>query len=859
MTAPRRPASPSLPAAPAPPMSARRRPADLRAARRAARFPGAGRGGFTLLEMLIAVTLTLLMMALFAEVFSLASETVTTRKGMAANDQKSRLLADRIKKDLDARTIGTVAPFAGSTLTYDLLRADPANLADTGPAFQDNPSNPVVGWRPRQAFDEDENRLVFLNPGLTQPLWEARPQQVSDEGDRQGFLSISENDPDDDADDVISFMIDRRRRQARGNHDFSPARGRAALIFSDGGSPPTTGLLTAAGNVVIADQPATDVYTAGGAEAGEAFASSVFRDLAHPQVGGPTGAAATVLSGTEPVGESYFENVTLFLRDGNLVLKRKLVREPPTSSDALFDTDADTNSNNWPPPGLDSFGRFFDYAAYRHPAADPLSGAGTNLGPQFHSEASLQNRSRADLLTADYDGDGFDEIRLPIALGNPYLRDGAGALPFRLSDVNALKSFGRPREFSTKITGPSTFFADPANAVGLVDLEWARHPSSRSGPAFFLGRYLPQEEARRSFHLPGRQSPAGAAFNALFAPDLLNLGGNLADWYESPTRPRRRADARRGEEILAANVHAFDVEVYDDAIGDFVDLGHQRTVAAPDLYDVPGGTAGDVGEPLQVAGDYHADRLIARNPGGGPAMDIDGDGVPELDFTGDGNPDPHPFGNRFDTWHPAMTLMGVGYVDDPASPGNPKAIAVERPYPPPYRPLRNPLGGDVGVPTRDFNGNLITADLSFSGQGLRYVADAGTSDNARLGGRRPVTTEAIYQAQGNNDAAVFFNPSTPYFKAPGEESYDDDGIAFGPRNLALDLAGGAATVQSVSDFVEGRRQSDATPVLFPDPNEYGAFGSDDEKPLRALKITVRYYDVQSDRMREESFRHNLLN
>ena len=74
--------------------------------------------------MLIAVALVLLMMTLFAQVFGLASETVTARKGMAANDQKSRLLADRFGKDLSARTFRDVVPFAGATVAYDTVSID---------------------------------------------------------------------------------------------------------------------------------------------------------------------------------------------------------------------------------------------------------------------------------------------------------------------------------------------------------------------------------------------------------------------------------------------------------------------------------------------------------------------------------------------------------------------------------------------------------------------------------------------------------------------------------------------------------------------------------------------------------------
>ena len=269
------PAASSLPAsppAPRPPLPARRTAPMPAAARR--------RSAFTLIEMLIAVTLVLLMMGLFAQIFGLAAETVSTRKGMASNDQKSRLLADRIKKDLDARTMDVVYPFAGAQLTYDLNRV---NNAD--------PATPVTGWRPKQAFDEVEGQYVFEDAALSRPLWEARPARVPDDPARQGYWSFSENDPDDDGDDVLSFTTDRRKRSYRGDADFSPARGRAAVLYPFG---------ALGGSVPLADQPATDSYVAVGVGAKASFEESPLANPGHPNAG--VAAAANAVLGAVAAG-----------------------------------------------------------------------------------------------------------------------------------------------------------------------------------------------------------------------------------------------------------------------------------------------------------------------------------------------------------------------------------------------------------------------------------------------------------------------------------------------------------------------------------------------------------------------------
>ena len=117
-----------------------------RPAARATGVDSAARSGFTLVEMMISVTLVLLMMLMFAEVYGLATDAVSKQKGIAENDQKSRILSSVIRSDLENRTFRVVYPFA-SELTYG------GNSA------------------------------------------------------RRGYFSISENNPDSDLDDVLQFTV----------------------------------------------------------------------------------------------------------------------------------------------------------------------------------------------------------------------------------------------------------------------------------------------------------------------------------------------------------------------------------------------------------------------------------------------------------------------------------------------------------------------------------------------------------------------------------------------------------------------------------------------------------------------------
>lgn len=61
--------------------------------------------GFTLVEMLISVTLVLLMMTLFASILSVATESVGTQQVISENDQKGRSLSTVIRNDFGSRTM----------------------------------------------------------------------------------------------------------------------------------------------------------------------------------------------------------------------------------------------------------------------------------------------------------------------------------------------------------------------------------------------------------------------------------------------------------------------------------------------------------------------------------------------------------------------------------------------------------------------------------------------------------------------------------------------------------------------------------------------------------------------------------
>lgn len=117
------------------------------------------RQGFTLVEMLVAVGLVMLMMVMFAEVFSIATKSMSKQRGVAENDQKARMLNVLIRGDL-------------ATMSY--LQAD---------AFKEK------GIRALGSVDGKSSNSSKLSPYV------------------QGYFFIAENNVNDQTDDVLQFTI----------------------------------------------------------------------------------------------------------------------------------------------------------------------------------------------------------------------------------------------------------------------------------------------------------------------------------------------------------------------------------------------------------------------------------------------------------------------------------------------------------------------------------------------------------------------------------------------------------------------------------------------------------------------------
>jgi type II secretory pathway pseudopilin PulG len=134
------------------------------------------RWGFTLIEMLIAVTLVLMMMTMFAEIFQIAAGSMSKQRAISENDQRARMLDVVIRGDLMKRTFDNVTPFV--------------HLQDT----------------------------LHVAGGLSR---------------RDGYWYYAENNPFDDTDDVLCFTAEFTNEEPSG---YSPFLGRATPLNTAGPS-----------------------------------------------------------------------------------------------------------------------------------------------------------------------------------------------------------------------------------------------------------------------------------------------------------------------------------------------------------------------------------------------------------------------------------------------------------------------------------------------------------------------------------------------------------------------------------------------------------------------------------------------
>lgn len=476
---------------------------------------------FTLVEMMIAVALVLLIMTMFAEIFQIATSSLSKQRGLSENDQRARLLNTIVRADLDKRSFRDVIPFTSNQDTRQL------------------------------------GGLLLR---------------------RAGYWYYAENDPSDDTDDVLQFTTRVSNRSQ--STDTTPYLG-LAVPFSFL-SPAITALDVSGPTFTVSGDYSAffSTGTAAGRHiwvSGSQGANGLSNDGRYlvdnvSVVGGntqflldrPIAQMATLgtlyLSEFQPelddglpgnlIGQSSAAEIAYYLRGGNLYRRVLLIRDADTSgAQPHLETGSPILVGDYAPSN-GSFWRDFDYSAfYNRGNYSPGNSTGTDLvgkGPRFHTVSQSLNN----------DANAPEEVAFSLPLPLP--------APLQIQDQFRTISLGIPqfRFGHDPWTGVPREFAAPGADGQLGNYD----------DTGFIGRFTMSECSQSAFGFPGTMSINSANPTLDNSPvsmrTTLNLDTNNAV-SEFTTNPL----LRRGADILMTNVLSFDVKVWDPLLGLFVDLG----------------------------------------------------------------------------------------------------------------------------------------------------------------------------------------------------------------------------------------------------------------------------------------------
>jgi prepilin-type N-terminal cleavage/methylation domain-containing protein len=722
------------------------------------------RSGFTLIEMLISVALVLLMMVLFAEIFGLASESMTLQQAIADGDQQVRSFTTVFRSDIQKRTFQTLVPF-------------------------DNSEDPELAGVPFS--------------------------------DRQGYLYIQLNDPDNSTDNVLQFTV--RSTIVDENSDDTEYFGKAS------------GLVQRTPNV-------------------GSTSDSVQANPQQPEHDDGD------LSNNFTASSSAAE-IAYFMRGGRLYRRVVLVREPLNASG----TNSGQPRLTWDTDGSVPFATPHEFLRHNpNPNTAPV--IQTNNTGEYLKYDPTAGALNSDDYWLDFDHGAYQAIAETPPLSGTFSIDGAQLVDVSLLD-NAQNGGGTQAlglkltpTFKTDPMGilPPTFYGVPGcvrfgfDQTTGISREFSHADPSTAGFSF-LGRYTLEEMSHVRFNFP--QNPAIDSSGTVIGNPMsyANFPAAVdAGLFPDGVVDEFSGGSRRGQDLLLSNVHEFEIDIWDDSIGAFTSLGHQQSWSEDRNNN---GTL-DPGEDLNgnnsidtFPGDYHRFRnnqLVAGLvdvPGSSAAWSVG-------QFS-------RWAGRSFDTWHRYSDLDGdftttADRVPPPYRamtfypPGSPKGPYVSRGAwqtstggsPTTY------ASGDIVFPTGTSNSNFVAStprDYSFY-----YVCiDGGTSLLTEdVNGNNMLDTE---DANGNG---VLDGDSTPGNGLFTEDVNDNGALDFEDTNGNFLIDTGEPVWPAINRaFVERSVPGNIEPRWVARRNV---------KPLRAIRIRVRFFHESSGRMRQVSLVHSLV-
>lgn len=516
-------------------------------------------------------------------------------------------------------------------------------------------------------------------------------------------------------------------------------------------------------------------------------------------------------------GSSKAAELSYFLRGGKLYRRVMLVREPVKG--AGVSTDVSQASQPANAAGVDyfagsyltppqNFWNDFDYSAHRMPDSlgDLLSLPPADRNARFNGLDYLSNDNPVLLHT--------------LLTTAPFSFPSGTFHPFAHSLGQTWNRFGH----NSEINGPGLMSGSGAPSVqnGLP-----REFSAATTPNFYVGRFTQEETSNAAFQYP-QTMPAGVNPMDTAATTLTDTNNDsVVDAFAS--------GPRIGVDLLLTNVHEFRVEVWDQRIGQFAPIGHS------------------IG-----AGDYNLGRQLNPSylPLGGIARIFD---TWHPNFDRNFNiPSGIPLGDTADrppfralNWDPTVPTTDPAFPPGPTPNTN---TPFRRGY---WAPDTTYSVGDVVFPrTEDLNGNGVFDAGEDGSNGfappngvlnqpdeprIKTLIPNGNPSppNTRF---RPFGLTYAYRCiraghtLGSTPAhALFFEPN--WSTKPG----------FVIVGLKEDLNNNGALNAGEPDF-DGDGNAENEPDWIVDYNV---------RPVRAIRITVRFEHPQSKQMRQITIVHSL--
>ncbi|MDB4614422.1 type II secretion system GspH family protein [bacterium] len=508
--------------------------------------------------------------------------------------------------------------------------------------------------------------------------------------------------------------------------------------------------------------------------------------------------------------ESTAAQVVYFVRGGNLYRRLLLIRKPMELAGL------DLSPHPAFADGTDPFDLDANPATPAYAAHDPTPGV---PAPAF---------TLADAFWRDFDFVAFRNTTGNLQFhGTGSLDNGNGATFFALGKprfrFGHSLTGGFPRQY-TAIPGANT---DPAG--NSVDVEFIgtflHEETSYDGDDDFDNGILrggfnfPQGNARRRGATAAVQPSAGGPpFGDpmdIRVPFALNNRKVVEDFA---------GGSRRAEDLLLPNVHEFEIEIWDDRLNRWVSPGHAQSVATAGP-DGSLGTADDVLAP----GDYHASRCynLSYGPFGvfDPSIRNPLIASQNYEFTN----------HVFDSWHPTATAGGT----------MPPFRAMT--YYPPVRP-----DGALEPQSVPFWGPSVLDYTDPSNNSFRSfaVGDTVFARTEDLNGDGDITdTFGGTDEDGSYGVAPNGVPDT---EAPNWPF----GYAYHYVCVRAGVAGDTAPNWQARPGALTTEQFLGTPPGGTTPAIWRAVTN--LRPLKAIRITVRFEDPSSGQMRQNTIVQSLI-